>query len=303
MKNTYPDLRSLECFVAVAEELSFSKAANRLHLSQPPLTKRVQLLEEELGVTLLERNTRSVRLTRAGAVLLREARVLFDQSLAMQRAVRREEAAESGTLRVGFISTAFLGMLLSHLPKLSTHLKGVEYVWSELTSPQQVEALRERRIDLAFVHTPIEHRGLGERLVLREKFVAALSTHHPLATRTSIRLSELAGDLFVMFPRDIAPGYYDMVLSACSTAGFAPRIRHHARHFLSLLLLPASGSGVCIVPQSAANLSIPGLKLVPVREHTLRSELIMLWNLENQSLALRRALEATAARGFFRTRR
>ncbi|MGE3861227.1 MAG: LysR family transcriptional regulator [Burkholderiaceae bacterium] len=299
MITPYLDLRSLECFVAVAEELSFARAAARLHLSQPPLTKRIQLLEHELGVTLLERSTRSVRLTRAGAVLLREARALFDQSLAMQRAVRREEAADVGTLRIGFISTAFLGVILTHLPKLSAGLGAVEYVWSELTSPLQVEALRERRIDLAFVHTPLEHRGLSERLVLRERFVAALPAKHPLAEQASLQLSDLADDLFVLFPRDVAPGYYDMMLSAFSAAGFAPRIQHHARHFLSLLLLPASGAGVCIVPQSAASLSIPGLKLVPVRESALRSEVKMLWSPSNRSPVLLRALEVTAARNFF----
>ena len=196
MTTRHLDLRSLECFIAVAEELSFAKAAAHLNLSQPPLTKRIQMLEAELGVSLFERSTRSVSLTRAGSVLLREARVLLDQSLAMQRAVQCAEASEAGTLRLGFISTAFLGVILPRLPELTARLGAVEYVWSELTSPQQVIALRDGRIDLAFVHTPLDHKGLEHRVVLREHFVAALPERHPFAGRDAIHLSELASELF-----------------------------------------------------------------------------------------------------------
>lgn len=299
MTTRHLDLRSLECFIAVAEELSFAKAAAHLSLSQPPLTKRIQMLEAELGVSLFERSTRSVRLTRAGSVMLREARVLLDQSLAMQRAVQCAEASEAGTLRLGFISTAFLGVILPRLPELTARLGAVEYVWSELTSPQQVIALRDGRIDLAFVHTPLDHKGLEHRVVLREHFVTALSERHPLAGRDAIHLSELASELFTFFPREVAPDYHDMVLAACRAAGFSPRIQHYARHFLSLLLLPASGAGVCIVPASAAILSIPGLKLVPIRDSGLHSELKMLWNPANRSAMLLRALKASASRGFF----
>lgn len=293
MRMDHIDLRSLQCFVSVAEELNFAKAARRLNLSQPPLTKRIKLLEEQLGVVLFERTTRSVRLTAAGSVLLREARRLFEHSIAMQRAVQHVNPAGAGTLRIGFVNTAFLSVILPHLPKLTARLGAVEYTWSELTAPEQVVALRHMQLDLAFVHTPLEYPGLSGRVLLKERFVAALSTGHRLANRQSIRLHELAGETFAFFPREIAPQYHDMVLMACNRAGFAPQVQHQTRNFLALIMLPASGCGVSVVPASAARLSIPGLKLVPIESNVLRSDLVMLWNPANTAPMLLRALEAS----------
>lgn len=289
MRIDHLDFRSLECFVAVAEELNFAKAARRLNLSQPPLTKRIQLLEEQLSVSLFERTTRSVRLTPAGSVLLREARRLFEHSMAMQRAVQHVDQSSAGTLRIGFINSAFLSIILPNLPKLTARLGSVEYVWSELTAPEQVLAVRNMQLDLAFVHTPIDYRGLHSRVLLKERFVAAMSISHRLANRPAIRLQDLADETFGFFPREVAPDYHDMFLAACNRAGFAPRIQHHPRHFLGLLTIPACGCGVSLVPASAG-LSISGLKLVPVRSNALRSELMMLWNPVNTAPMLRRAL-------------
>jgi len=300
MEIAHLDFRSLGCFVAVAEELNFARAARRLGLSQPPLTKRIQALEEQLGTQLLDRTTRRVRLTRAGAVLLDEARRLFAQSEAMQRAVRRVHETESGTLRIGFISSAFVARVQAELPGLTARLGAVEYVWTEMSSPLQVEALRTMDLDLGFVHAPIGHAGLKSRVLLVEPCVVAVGEHHSLASRASIRLEEIAHEPFVDFPRHLAPEYHDRIFGACRDAGFLPDVRHVATHFLTLLLLPASGCGVSVVPASAGRLSIPGLRLLPLRGADLRVETRMLWNPENPAPMLARMLAAERSGVFVR---
>ncbi|MFZ4760376.1 MAG: LysR substrate-binding domain-containing protein [Burkholderiaceae bacterium] len=300
MEIAHLDFRSLGCFVAVAEELSFARAARRLSLSQPPLTKRIQGLEEQLDTQLLDRTTRRVRLTRAGAVLLEEARRLFAQSEAMQRAVRRVHETESGTLRIGFISSAFVARVQAELPGLTERLGAVEYVWTEMASPLQVEALRTLDLDLGFVHAPIAHPGLKSRVLLNEPCVVAVGDGHPLASRTSIRLDEIAHEPFVDFPRHLAPDYHDRIFGACRDAGFLPDVRHVATHFLTLLLLPASGCGVSIVPASAGRMSIPGLRLLSLRGADLRVETRMLWSPENPAPMLARMLAAERAGVFVR---
>lgn len=293
------DLRSLRCFVCVAEELHFAKAAARLNMSQPPLTKRIQALERQLGVMLLDRNTRQVRLTPAGATLLNEARRVFAQTQAMERAVRNVHEENAGTLRIGFISSAFVSTIQPHLPALTSALGPVEYVWNELASPQQVEAIRNHELDLCFVHTPIDVEGLNSFLIIRERCVVAMAATHPLAKRTSVRLADLAKEEFVLFPRGLAPGHYDRIVAACQAAGFEPNIRHQVRHYLTMLLLPASACGISIVPASADRLSVPGLVLMPIKDAELRAELTMLWHPDNDAPMLHRMLaELTSRTGF-----
>jgi DNA-binding transcriptional LysR family regulator len=286
------EFRTLQCFVTLAEELNFARAAQRLSLSQPPLTKRIQALEEQLRIPLFERTTRRVRLTPAGSVLLVEARRLFAQSLAMQRAVQRMHESGAGTLRIGFVSTTLLAMLQAELPRITAEMQGVEFVWAEVTSPKQVDALLNNEIDLGFVHTPLDMKGLSNRVLADERFVVALPEAHPLATRKWLRLAEIAEEPLVFVARDIAPEYHDMFIDACRASGFTPLIRHHARSFLSLLLIPASGGGITMVPASAQRLSVPGVKLIPLRDSTMRAELCLVWNPANKAAALARALDA-----------
>ncbi|MGE0799767.1 MAG: LysR substrate-binding domain-containing protein [Lautropia sp.] len=292
MSLEHVEFRTLQCFVTLAEELNFARAARRLNLSQPPLTKRIQALEEYLQVPLFDRTTRRVSLTAAGTVLLAEARRLFAQSQAMQRAVQQIHQARTGTLRIGFISTTLLAILQTELPRIIAELGSVQYVWSELTSPKQVDAILNDEIDLGFIHTPLDLKGLHDRVLLHERFVIALPSTHPLAKRKSLRLSDIADESLVFFEREIAPEYHERFVDACRAAGFTPMIRHHARHFLSLLMVPASGCGVTVVPASAQNLSVPGVTLVPLRDSNMRAELRLLWNPANRAPALLRVLDA-----------
>ena len=169
----------------------------------------------------------------------------------------------------------------------------------DLPAPQQVRGLIAGEIDLGFVHIPVEPVGLRSIVMADEACVVALAGTHRLAERKWLRLRDLADEPFVSFPRELAPEYADRISDAFRTAGVVPVVRHHARHFLTLLLLPASGFGVAIVPESARRLTIPGLVLRPIRGVAPRAELRMLWNDSNRSPMARRVIDLVAA-GFFK---
>ncbi|HXC38549.1 MAG TPA: LysR substrate-binding domain-containing protein [Burkholderiales bacterium] len=287
----FTSLRTLRCFLAVAEELHFGRAAQRLNLSQPPLTKQIQNLESRLNVRLFDRSKRSVRLTSAGTALVLEARRLLDQAESAAISVRRIHTGEAGTVRIGFISAAFFSSFQARLIRLAKSRRGIQTVWLELGSFEQVEALLKERIDLGIAHTPIELRGLAARVVAREPHIAALPAGHPLAALRTIPLSGLRDEDFVLFPREAASGYHDMVVAACYQAGFSPRVTHLARHLFTIVGLVAQGRGVSLVPRKVGKVPIPGVAFRPLRGATVYSEFSLLWSPKNNSPALKRLLE------------
>jgi DNA-binding transcriptional LysR family regulator len=284
-----PDTRQLRYFVALAEQLHFGRAAAALHISQPPLSRAISGLERQLGARLFARSRRKVELTPEGARFYDEAKRLLGQLERAAREVGAMALGESGRLRLGFVSLADYGVLPGLLKGFKAARPGVSLGLREMLSPEQAAALAAGELDFGLLLPPVA--GELEHLVVQsEKFVAALPSRHAAARRGGrIAIRDLAGEPFVMVPREIAPGLYDIVAGLAARAGFAPRIAQEAIQMQTVVSLVSSGLGVAIVPASIANL---GRKGVVYREITDPHPRLDLW------LAWRRGELGATARDF-----
>jgi DNA-binding transcriptional LysR family regulator len=284
------DPKSLRYFLAVAEDLHFGRAADRLHISQPPLTKHIQQLEARLGVMLFDRNKRNVRLTPAGLTLVQEARRLLAQTEQSMRAVQRSALGDTGRVRIGFVAAVLFMGVEQVFRRIDRELSGIDSVWEEMGSSEQMEALQQDRIDLGFGQ--ISH-GLGDMAchrVASVPLVVAVPQSHPLAARRRIPLARLTDDPFIAIPRQSAPSFHDLTVAACVEAGFSPNIRHYAKHLVSIVSLVAMGRGVSLVPRSFARAALPGVVFRPIAGVKAYAEYSVVWNPRNRLPILPRVL-------------
>jgi DNA-binding transcriptional LysR family regulator len=256
-----PELWQLRYFIAVAEQLHFGRAAETLHISQPPLSRAIRALESRLGVALFARSRRRVELTPEGARLLEEARRTIGQ---LERAVlelRGMASGEQGRLRIGFVSLADYGVLPGLLKAYKTAHPGVMLALREMLSPEQSLALAAGELDFGLLLPPVsEVAGLEHVVVQRERFVVALPSRHRLAReRGKLAVSALAGEPLVMVPREIAPGLYDIVIGLAAKAGISLNVAQEAIQMQTVVSLVSSGLGAAIVPGSVANLGRRGV--------------------------------------------
>ncbi|AUL48240.1 LysR family transcriptional regulator [Bordetella trematum] len=284
------ELRLLRYFIAVAEERHFSRAAQRLHISQPPLSYAIRQLEDQLGVRLLERSSRHVALTPAGQVLYGQALALLRQAEEVGLLVQRVDAGLQGRCRIGFVGSMLYRGLPDVLAALRAAMPGVEQVLQELNSNDQIEALRRGELDLGFVHAnplPPEVRGLD---LMAEPFVVCLPQSHPMAGRRKVDLRELAKEDFIFFAREASPSYYETVLSLCVGAGFYPAVRHEVRHWLSVCALVSQGLGVSIVPACMIRSRLAGTRFLNF-DHEARSRSQLIWPAQQATPLAARTLE------------
>ena len=272
------EIRSLRCFLAVAEELHFTRAAKRLNMSQPPLTQQIQRLEAQLGVRLFDRDKRSVRLTASGVALVDEARQVLAQLDWAVRTVQRADQNDGGHLRIGYVPSALVPGLAEAFRTARPNNRPVTDTWTEMVSPRQVEALQQGEIDLGFAHTPLELGELRTMLLRREKLIAALPAGHRAIKLRRLRLQDLEQEEFVIWPRQGAPGYYDLVQSACNAAGFSPHVGQISSRLQIAVNLVAAGLGVTLVPSSFGALAVPGVMFKKIAEPIQSVELSAIWN-------------------------
>lgn len=269
------ELRQLRYFIALAEEGSFTRAAERLHITQPPLSQQIKLLEQALGVRLFERSARGATLTEAGRAFLRHARALTE---GVQAAVRETSAisdGSSGTVRIGSINSALFSAVPGILELLRRRLPTVGISLTELGSQAQRRALLEGEIDLGLMHMPYPTTGLRVQQLLSERLMAALPAGHRLAGQASVHLSALADEDFVFALRDVAPVSFDQMIAECVRAGFSPRIRHTAGQLATIAQIVRLGMGVAIVPESVARMPGGGVEFVPLRDADARLPLFL----------------------------
>src|SRR6266446_1513199 len=274
-----PEMWQLRYFIAVAEQLHFGRAAAALHISQPPLSRAIRALEEQLGVVLLARSRRRVELTPEGARFLDEARRIAAQ---LERAVselRGMASGERGRLRIGFVSLADFGVLPGLLKEYKSARPGVALALREMLSPEQAAALAAGDLDFGLLLPPVSGAaGLEHLVVQRDRFVAALPSGHRLARgRGKLAMSALAGEAFVMVPREIAPGLYDMVTALAARAGFSLNVAQEAIQMQTVVSLVSSGLGAAIVPGSLANLGRRGVVYRELADPHPRLDLWLAW--------------------------
>ncbi|MGX7704433.1 LysR family transcriptional regulator [Methylobacterium sp. Gmos1] len=278
------ELSQLRCFVAVAEELHFGRAAERLHLTQPPVSRQIQVLERVLDVTLLDRTSRAVRLTPAGRRFLTEARRILRLSDEAAATARRVAAGQAGSVTLGFTAAAAYRTLPDlvraarhRLPEADIHLK-------EMVSTAQAEALGSHAIDLGLMRPPLPPAADGSLRIARETLVAALPNDHPLAAGDGVTAQAVAGEPLIAYAPDEARYFHDLVGDYFSEAGLAPKAVQHLAQIHTILSLVRSGLGVALVPESAASLRVAGVTLRPLIPAPRRPvELFLVWRRGNDN--------------------
>jgi DNA-binding transcriptional LysR family regulator len=257
------ELRHLRYFVAVAEELHFTRAAARLHIGQPPLSQQIQALEEEVGATLLDRSRRWVRLTEAGKLFLEDARRILALSENAAETARRAERGEVGELRIGFTySTPFTGIFASVINTYRKQFPHVALSLKEMSTIHQIQALNERALDIGFVRPPnVEIPAAVQLTTLRyDPLMLVLPANHPLVHKTTVTAKELVHEYFVMFLQSAGTGTYPQIVRLCRDAGFEPKIAMEAREASTIIGLVAAGCGITILPESFKCIRIKGVR-------------------------------------------
>jgi DNA-binding transcriptional LysR family regulator len=258
------ELRQLRYFVAVAEELHFRRAAERLRMSQPPLSNQLRKLEDELGCSLMVRSRRKVELTPAGEAFMRDAsRLLRELDEAAQNA-RRIHAGREGRLRISFVGSALLSLVPDVVRRYRSVRPGVELQLRERSTEDQLAELRAGTIDVALVPLPVDAPDLRTEILLRERAVAALPAAHPLAALARVPIQRLAAEPLVLFPRAQAPGLHDRLLASLSGADGPPAVAQYAPETQTIVSLVAAEIGVSLVQASVERLGLPGVTYRPV---------------------------------------
>ncbi|RYX86382.1 LysR family transcriptional regulator [bacterium] len=285
--------RQIECFLAVAEELNFSRAARRLRLSQPPLSKNIQQLEAELGVQLFVRDHHSVALTAAGKVYRDYVQPIMQHLEQARLAAQRVQAGQTGELRIGFVSGLFYDFVPPLLLQYRKEYTDVRVNILEMVPSAQTEALIERHIDVAFPGLAPGRFGVGlsSRVIRKEPWYVCLHADHELASREKLDLAELRSEQFVFMESLMSPSIKDALVKLFEQAGYSPMVTQTTARAQSVLTLVAAGVGISVFSGSASHLPAAGLAFVPLTDNFPLYEHSMVWNPANVSPVLKSFLD------------
>ena len=268
------ELRHLRYFIAVAEELHFTRAAQRLHIGQPPLSHAIQMLEADVGALLFERSKRWVRLTPAGKLFLADARGILLMADQAAETARRAQRGEAGELRIGFTSsTPFTPLFAAVINRYRQQFPLVSLRLQEMVTSRQMEAITQRSLDLGFIRPPDGVSGVNTgsdtltfSKLRKDNLVVVLPTAHGLAPRKKIAVKELASEPFVMYPHTAGVGIYPQIYSLCHAAGFVPHVAQEAGESSTIIGLVAAGCGISILPNSFERIQMEGVCYRPLSD-------------------------------------
>jgi len=289
------ELRHLRYFVAVAEELHFRRAAERLHMSQPPLSQQIRQLEEEVGATLLTRSQRKVELTAAGAAFLVRAREILDAVEDAARQARRVQRGEVGRLAVGFVGSAMYSFVPELLRAFRDQAPDIALRLHELGTTEQLRQLDDGRLDVGFLRTPGRWPGLSFETVLEEQVVVAMPDVHPLSQRSLVRLSDLVGESLVLLTPAGSPGLRAALATSIAQLGGEERIVQEVAEMQTVIGLVAAGVGISLVPESVRALVRHGVTYRPLDDTAPAVRLAMAWRATDDSPVLAAFLEQARA--------
>lgn len=290
------ELSQLRCFVAAAEELHFGRAAARLNMTQPPLSRQIQLLERSIGVTLLERTSRSVRMTPAGRTFLVEARRILKLSESAALRTWRVASGEAGSLSIGFTAAAGYGFLPKLIRITRQNMSDVDLALKEMVSGEQIEGLLTGRIDVGLFRPPIDRREFANFRVLEEPLVAAVSAEDPLASRDILTLQDFDEHPFIMYSTEGARYFYELVTGLLNRAEVNPLNLQYVTQIHSILAMVSAGLGAAIVPAAAQNLHFEGVSFRPLQTTPERPvELYLVWRKDHDNAVLEQFLEFVRA--------
>lgn len=270
------ELRHLRYFVAVARERNFTRAAQILHIAQPPLSRQVRQLEDELGIDLIEAGSRPLRLSEAGRLFYEQAVQVLERIDEIKALMGRLRDADRDRFSMGFVASTLYGKLPEVIRSYRASRPGVELTLLELTSVEQIAALKEGRIDVGFGRIPLDDPALNRQLLRNEKLLAAVPANHAgLARRGTLRLVDLAAEPLIVYPKAPRPSYADQVLSLFREAGLRPPAVHEVRELQTALGLVAAEMGVCLVPASIETLRRDNVAYRPLDSVLAVSPIIM----------------------------
>lgn len=280
------EFRLIQSFVCLSEELNFSRAAERLHIAQPALSRQIKSLEATLGVQLFQRTKRTVTLTTAGlAFRSRCCRLLSDLSEAEQE-VRRVATGQEGALSIGFLHSSTYGMLPSILNAFRTAFPKIELKLFEMTIAEQIAALQSSKVDVGLLRPPISDNKIMSRPIGTQNFIVALHHSHPHAGQAVISLDKLAHDPFVLFERQQSPLFHSRIISMCEAAGFVPQVAQQATQIHTVVGLVGAGMGVAIVPEVAKNLGLPNVTFAQIANAPAGVDMCLAWRKNHPSPAI-----------------
>jgi DNA-binding transcriptional LysR family regulator len=259
------DLRQLRCFIAVAEELHFGRAAERLGLAPPALSRQISALEDELGVSLLTRTTRQVALTRAGLIMLEEAKAILVRMERASRSVREASLASSKVLRVGAIDAASSSFVPEALVTFRSRHPGIEIKFVEAMTAPLVQMLEAGKLDLALLRPPRKPTDCAFEILRVERPIVVLSESHPLAAREHLTMQDLVGEPFVVPSKRIRPFAYDLVMAYFESVGAVPNVTIEATEKPAMMSAVAAGLGMALAPDWVSRLSFPGVTMRRLR--------------------------------------
>ncbi|MGN6507093.1 MAG: LysR family transcriptional regulator [Tepidisphaeraceae bacterium] len=286
------ELRQLGYFLTIAEEMNFGRAAERLEVAQPALSRQIQGLERELGVALFDRTRRQIRLTPAGEAFRGEAQRLMSQADHARTVAQRAARGETGRVSVAFVGSVMYGPMPAAMRVFRQRFPSVQVALHEMETGLQGEALRAGQIDVGLLRAPLGEPLLAAEVLLREPMIVALPTSHPLSRRDVVPLKALKDEPFVLFPRGRVPSFADQVVAACGAAGFQPSVSQEVTELQTGISLVAAGFGVCIVPKAVEKLRRPGLVFRALADPQPQTSLVATYRADNDSPALREFLRA-----------
>jgi DNA-binding transcriptional LysR family regulator len=287
------DLHQLRCFMVVAEELHFGRAAARLHMTQPPLSRQIQMLEQQLGAQLLERSSRSVRMTHAGRAFLAESRAIVRLAENASLNARRVAQGDSGTVAVGFTASCGYRFLPGLIATCRKRLPDVDLTLKEMVTQEQIDALASGRLDVALMRPQFANEAFESLCVVQEPMVAALPENHSLARGRLPTLADFDHAPFVMYSPLEARYFHDLVVSTFLHAGVHPAYTQYISQIHTILALVRAGLGLALVPEAATSLRFEGIVFRQVRKTAgaRPAELFMAWRRDNDNPALKNVLD------------
>ncbi|MDE2349158.1 MAG: LysR family transcriptional regulator [Gammaproteobacteria bacterium] len=287
------ELNQLRCFVVVAEELHFGRAATRLHMTQPPLSRQIQQLEQQLSAQLLERTSRSVRLTHAGRAFLAECRTILQLVETASLDAKRVAHGDSGTVTIGFTASSGYRFLPGLIATCRKQLPDVNLALKEMVTMEQIEALASGRLDIALLRPQFANEDFESLCVVQEPLVAALPANHALGKGRQPTLADFDHAPFVMYSPLEARYFHDLVASTFLHAGVHPAYTQYTSQIHTMLALVRAGLGLALVPEAATSLRFEGVIFRQVRKSRAARlvELFMAWKRGNDNPALHRLME------------
>lgn len=285
------EFRQLKYFLALSEELHFHRAAEKLFIVQPALSKQIKLLEEELGIALLKRDKRNVKLTAAGKYFKKEVKTILDQLELVKSHTRLIQEGEKGEIRIGYVGSCIHTFLPDILTELHSEHPHIQTYLNEMTSSTQLEAIQNGELDIAFLRNPSPNPQFDSRLVFRETFALVLPDSHRIDQSNFKGVQQLADEEFILPTRADGELYYRLQLSICEDAGFSPRIAHETVHGHTVLNLVGHGLGITFLPTSFQNVTNASVKFIELKNIHQRAEITALWNKENPNPSLTKFLD------------